>query len=131
MISVVIPTYNRSKSLKMCLQSLKKQSFKDFEVIVVDDGSTDDTKKSFDSISSSRFRYIKKENGGQSSARNLGVKESVGDIIAFTDDDCVVDVNWLKAVKQSFDRGYGCVKGRTEVLNLSDFTRDLRRYVYV
>lgn len=130
MISVVIPTYNRSESLKHCLLSLKNQAFKDFEVIVVDDGSTDDTKKAFDSVKDKRFRYFRQSNSGQSAARNNGVRQAKGSIIAFTDDDCEVDPGWLLAVSGSMRGRIKCVKGRTEVLNLNRFTKDLRRYVY-
>lgn len=130
MISVVIPTYNRADSLKNCLNSLKKQIFKDFEVIIVDDGSKDNTKEVFDLLKNENFRYVYKENGGQSSARNLGVREAMGDIIAFTDDDCVVCPEWLKEVNDRFVGDVKCVKGRTEVMNISPFTKKIKKHIY-
>ena len=131
MISVVIPTYNRCDSLKRCLLSLEKQVFKDFEVLVVDDGSVDDTKNIFDSVKDKRFRYIFQENKGQSAARNQGVRNAKGNIIAFTDDDCKADPNWLMVVNKIIRGNIKCVKGRTEVLNVTNFTKELRKYIYI
>lgn len=130
MISVVIPTYNRCESLRRCLISLKSQTLKNFEVVVVDDGSADDTKGVFDSVKDGRFRYIRQVNGGQSAARNLGVRNAAGSIIAFTDDDCEVDQNWLQVIESSLSGEVGCVKGRTEVLNTNNFTGLLRKHIY-
>ncbi|NPA66187.1 MAG: glycosyltransferase family 2 protein [Epsilonproteobacteria bacterium] len=84
-ISVIIPTYNRYTMLKRAIKSVYAQSFQPFEVIVVDDGSTDDTKKiqkEFPDII-----YIYQTNKGVSSARNKGIKEAQGEWIAFLDDD--------------------------------------------
>ena len=87
-ISVVIPTYNRKKYIKRAIDSVIRQSYKPFEIIVIDDGSTDGTyeliKKSY---SSSQISLEKQINNGVSSARNKGVKLANGDWIAFLDSD--------------------------------------------
>lgn len=85
-VSVVIPTYNRAKTLKRALDSVFAQTFKPFEVIVVDDGSTDLTSKLLDEYSD-RVKVIYQKNSGVSSARNIGVKNSTGDWIALLDSD--------------------------------------------
>jgi len=74
-VTVIIPTYNNARFLPQSLDSVLEQSFRDFEVIVVDDGSKDDTSKAIAPYLD-RIRYIKKENGGPASARNFGIRES-------------------------------------------------------
>lgn len=89
-VSVIIPTYNRAHLISRAIQSVLKQTYKDFEVIVIDDGSTDNTEyiiKQFQD-KDNRIRYIKhKKNKGGSAARNAGIKLSKGDYIAFQDSD--------------------------------------------
>ena len=92
-VSVVVATYNGAATLKETLRSLEKLNYPDFEVMVVDDGSTDKTgevARSFESV-----RYVHQENLGLSVARNTGIATAKGEVIAFTDDDCRVDEDWL------------------------------------
>ncbi len=84
--SVIICTYNRSRLLPRALKSLQKQTFKDFEVIVVDDGSTDNTKVVVKKYPGLKY-YQQKENRGVGAARNLGIKKSKGKFITFLDSD--------------------------------------------
>jgi glycosyltransferase involved in cell wall biosynthesis len=86
-ISVVIPAYNAAKTLRETLDSVLAQTFGDFEVIVVDDGSKDDTAAVASATSDPRVRVISIPNGGVSRARNLGIAESGGALIAFLDAD--------------------------------------------
>lgn len=100
MISVVIPSYNRSKTILRSVESVLNQTYTDIEVIIVDDGSTDDTEKVIKSISDLRVKYIKQENLGACVARNKGVELAKGDYIAFHDSDDV----WHKdKLKKQFD----------------------------
>lgn len=85
--TVILPLYNKGKYIVTTLQSVLSQTFEDFEVIVVDDGSTDDGPDKVASIKDSRIRLIRKENGGVSSARNRGIAEAKGNYIAFLDAD--------------------------------------------
>ena len=89
MISIIIPAYNSSEYLKRCLDSIVCQPFEDYEVIVVDDGSTDDTGKVLDEYAKrySRIKAVHKENGGVSTARNAGLDKAQGDYIIFVDCD--------------------------------------------
>ena len=89
-VSVVIPTYNSAQFLGEALQSVFSQTFYDYETIVVNDGSTDDTEKVID-LYNNRIKYILQENGGPARARNYGIKESSGKYIAFLDADDI----WL------------------------------------
>lgn len=97
MISVIIPTYNRSKELVRSINSVRNQTIRDIEIIVVDDGSTDLTKDVVDSIKDDRIRYFRhKNNKGACAARNTGIFFSKGDYIAFQDSDEVWYENKLE-----------------------------------
>lgn len=87
MISVIIPTYNRLFFLKKAVKSVLSQSYRDLELIVMDDGSDDGTEKWIQSIRDERIRYFYQENRGVSSARNQGILKSKGGVIAFLDSD--------------------------------------------
>lgn len=102
LISVVVPIYNMEKYLRVCLDSIKKQSYSNFEVILVDDGSTDNSKEiSYEYVNSdSRFRLIIKENEGVSSSRNVGIDNSKGKFISFIDPDDWVEENYLEFLYQ-------------------------------
>ena len=106
LISIVIPIYNAVKYLEECLNSIKNQTYKNFEVIMVNDGSKDDSEticKRF-SEDDTRFRYFKKENGGVSSARNLGLDNVEGDYITFIDADDWIDENHLELLINSIKK---------------------------
>jgi len=90
-VSIIIPTYNRQQFLNEALDSVLSQSFQDFELIVVDDGSTDETATMLDNYRS-RIIYLKQENSGPSAARNAGIKRAGGTYLAFLDADDL----WLK-----------------------------------
>jgi glycosyltransferase involved in cell wall biosynthesis len=87
LISVVIPTYNRAEVLLDAINSVLSQTYKNFEIIIVDDGSTDNTQEIIKKINDARIKYFYQENSGVSSARNKGIKTANGDYIAFLDSD--------------------------------------------
>lgn len=97
-VSVLIPAFNVSKYIRRCLLSIQKQTFQDYEVIVVDDGSTDDTGSVITSFakSDSRFKLISQENHGVSVARQRALEESRGEYIAFIDPDDYVAKDYLE-----------------------------------
>jgi len=86
LFSIIIPTFNRSSVIERAIESVLNQSFTDFELIIVDDGSTDETKTLLNKYEN-RIQYIYQENKGVSAARNLGVKEAKGKWLAFLDSD--------------------------------------------
>lgn len=90
-VSVIVPAYNVSKYIQEALISLEKQTFSDFEVLIVDDGSTDDTAAVVQKFTrrDSRFKLLQKANGGLSSARNYGISHAQGEYIALLDGDDV------------------------------------------
>lgn len=87
MISVVIPLYNKEKQIAHTLQSVFNQTFQNFEVVIVDDGSTDGSVAEVEKLSDSRIRLIHQKNAGVAAARNRGIEEANGDLIAFLDAD--------------------------------------------
>ncbi|HWQ93448.1 MAG TPA: glycosyltransferase, partial [Clostridia bacterium] len=93
-VSVVVASYNGDRTLKACLDSLRRLNYPDYEVILVDDGSTDTTPQI--AFMNSDVRCIRHErNLGLSAARNTGIGAATGEVIAFTDADCRADENWL------------------------------------
>lgn len=86
-VSVIIPTFNRAHTLKRAIDSVLAQTFDNFELIIVDDGSTDDTKVLIDSYNDKRMSYYYINNSGVSAARNFGIEEANGDWIALLDSD--------------------------------------------
>lgn len=92
-VSIIVAAYNVGKYIERCLNSLRNQTLKDIEVLVINDGSTDNTKNichSFEEIDQ-RFKVFSQENGGLSEARNKGIKIATADFIAFVDGDDYVD----------------------------------------
>jgi len=111
MISVIILTYNRCNQLIRCLDKLYGQGYDNFEVIVIDNGSTDKTIEILKSQSYPRLKIFEnKEKANFSQARNIGIELASGDIIAFTDDDCVPADNWLSQIDKDL-REYEAVGG--------------------
>ena len=97
MISLIVPVYNVEEYLEECLESIRKQTYQDIEVILVNDGSTDGSQAICEYFcqTDKRFRLINQKNQGQSVARNHGVKESLGEYIMFVDSDDVIKANIL------------------------------------
>ncbi len=95
LISVVIPLYNKRDTIKATIQSVLNQTFQDFEIVVVDDGSTDDSCELVRQIADKRVRIISQANRGVSAARNTGIRESRGGLIAFLDADDRWDTEYL------------------------------------
>lgn len=104
-ISIIVPVYNARRHIKKCISSILAQTMNDFELIIINDGSTDDSLyicKTFARIDK-RIRIIDKENEGVSSARNIGIKAAKGDWITFIDADDYVDANYLECLYKHND----------------------------
>lgn len=106
-VSVIIPTYNRAHLIVEALESVFAQTYADFEVIVVDDGSTDDTEEILAPYRD-RIRYIKQENAGVSAARNHGIFEAKGEYIAFLDSDDIWFPEKLEKQMRFFENHPNC-----------------------
>ncbi len=98
MISIVIPLYNKEHCIKETLSSILSQNYKDFEIVVVNDGSKDNSVAAVNSINDSRIRLINKENEGVSKTRNRGIKEAHGEWVMFFDADDLMCEGCLQAL---------------------------------
>lgn len=109
-ISVIIPTYNEGKNIINCLESLSAQTYSDFEIIMVDDGSTDNTLNIIDNLQSSipNFQFLKQKHKGPGAARNFGTKKARGEILVFVDADMTFDKDFLEELVDPI------VKGKTK-----------------
>ena len=103
LISIIVPIYNVEKYLRQCLDSIMNQTYRNFECLLINDGSSDNSEDICREYVSkdSRFRYFEKENGGVSSARNLGIEHSKGEYITFIDSDDWVDSDYLEVLYNS------------------------------
>lgn len=101
-VSVVVCSYNGARTLEQCLQSLAALDYANYEVIVVNDGSTDDTRSILSRFPS--VRVVHQDNLGLSAARNAGLQVATGALVAYTDADCFVDPHWLTHLVYQFQR---------------------------
>ena len=103
-VTIVLPCYNVEEKIEKCLKSLANQTFKDFVAIFVDDGSTDGTAEKIKEFAKDdpHFQYVYKQNGGQASARNLGIKLTESELITFIDSDDYVKENYLEKLVKPF-----------------------------
>ena len=115
LVSVIIITKNQSRFLKKCINSIVVQSYKNIEVIIVDDNSSDNTKKIIESNKSNKIRYFLSERKlGLAGLRNFGVLKSKGDYIFFTDSDCLATKNWIEEGMELFLKyDYAGLEGKT------------------
>lgn len=101
LFSVIIPTYNRATILQRTIQGVLQQSFVDFELIVIDDGSSDNTGEIVAEISDERVRYVPQKNKGRSAARNAGAVMANGHYVTFLDSDDEALPEWLNSLALS------------------------------
>ena len=121
-ISVIVPVYNTSKYIKKCLDSVLNQTMNDLEIIIVNDGSTDDSeeiieewiKKNKDKI---QIKYFQKENGGLSETRNFGAKHATGEYITFLDSDDYLDVNIYRNLEKYMEEKIELIKFKICTVN--------------
>lgn len=103
-ISVVIPSYNRSALAAQAIESVLAQSYGDFEIVFVDDGSNDDTRQVVGAYNDSRIQYIFQENAGLGAARNTGIARAQGQVVAFLDSDDLFLPRCLESQVRTFER---------------------------
>lgn len=118
MISVIVPVYNVEKYIEKCIKSILKQTYTDFELILINDGSTDKSSEICYKYSKidERIRLINKANGGLSSARNVGIDASIGDYITFVDSDDYISKYMLEEL-------YNCLCNTSSDIAICSFKR--------
>ncbi len=95
-ISIIIPVYNSASFLDDCIGSIRSQSYKNIEIVAVNDGSTDNSAEILDALKADDFKVIHQENGGVSAARNVGIKNATGEYVCFVDADDILPENSLQ-----------------------------------
>ena len=105
-VSFIIPAYNAENTIEECINKILKISRKDIEVLVIDDGSKDKTAEICKSIQDSRIRFIHKENGGVSSARNMGIDSALGEYLLFCDADDWIQADEIEKVINKMKNGF-------------------------
>lgn len=145
-VSVIVPVYNVEEYLSRCIDGILNQSFNDFELILIDDGSLDKSGRICDEYSKkdSRIRVFHKKNGGVSSARNLGIDKAIGEYVMFVDSDDVIasstlqrcytyaSTNDIDLLQYSLTRQYdelGNIKGVTPPMSVLDYINENRLIV--
>ena len=123
LISIIVPVYNVEKHIERCLNSILDQLYYNMEVILVDDGSTDNSGKICDEYSSvdSRFKVIHKENGGLVSSRNYGLEFALGDYIGFVDSD-----DWIEP--SMYEKMYNNIKVNNSEICICNYIIDSSRH---
>lgn len=134
LISIVIPIYNTEEYLNRCLDSVLNQSYKNLEILLINDGSTDSSEKICLEYAKNdkRIKYIKKENGGIASARNLGIEIATGKYIGFVDSDDVIDKNMYEILYKNLVNT-GANLSICEVVrfsNIPNFTEENESIIY-
>ena len=134
-ISIIVPVYNNEKYLKRCLDSILNQTYKNFEVILVDDGSIDSSSKICDEYSNkySNIKVIHKKNGGLGNARNKGLEFAKGKYIKFIDSDDYIRSDHLKNLHDAIEKyesdavlsGYTRVTNGNEIIKSNIFSRKI------
>src|SRR3990170_1739861 len=139
-VSLIVPAFNEAKILKQSLQSLLDLNYRNYEIIIVNDGSTDDTKEiaeSFVGYRNGKFNPIKislinKRNNGKASALNVGIQYSTAEFVLCMDGDSQLSPDSLKrAVRHFKDHSIGAVAGNVKVLNRKRFLTDLQALEYI
>lgn len=122
-LSVIIPVYNTEKYIQKCLDSIASQTMKDLEIVIVNDGSKDDSENIINQwIENNKdinVKYLKKENGGLSDARNLGVENASGKYISFVDSDDYLEKDLYKNLEQYMDQDVDLIKFKMSTYNVN------------
>ncbi len=107
MISIVVPAYNAAGVIERCIDSVLRQTYPDFELLIIDDGSTDETAEivAAKAAQDARIHLIRQENAGVSSARNTGIAAASGELLCFIDSDDTVSANYLETLHTLYSPG--------------------------
>lgn len=122
-ISIIVPVYNTETYLKKCLDSLINQKYENYEIIIINDGSTDNSEeiiKDYSKKYSKLVKYYKKDNTGIADTRNYGIEKSTGDYILFVDSDDYISTSLLDDIKEYINSGIDLIKFKIKKVNEKD-----------
>lgn len=135
LVSIIVPCYSQAQYLDICLESVFTQLYPNWECIIVNDGSLDETKEVAKKwcLKDSRFRYLEKENGGLSSARNAGIKLSYGKYILPLDADDYISKDYLQHALNIFqnNKNLKLIYGKAELFGKQYREWVLPKYTYL
>ena len=117
MISIIITAYNAEKTIEKCLNSILDTQYNDYEIILVNDGSTDNTEKIIELFASDKIKYYKKANTGVADSRNFGIDKAKGDYITFVDSDDYVSSNYFEGIDKYINEGIDIIKRKGIIVN--------------
>lgn len=103
-VSIIVPIYNEEENLRKCIESLINQTYKELEIILINDGSTDNSKEIIESFKDKRIVAIHKKNTGISDTRNIGIDKSTGDYIMFVDSDDYLELNCIERLIETAEK---------------------------
>ena len=117
MISIIITAYNAEKTIEKCLNSILDTQYNDYEIILVNDGSIDNTEKIIELFASDKIKYYKKENTGVADSRNFGIDKAKGDYITFVDSDDYVSSNYFEGIDKYINEDIDIIKRKGIIVN--------------
>ncbi len=128
LLSVIVPVYNTMEYLEKCVRSIMNQTYGNLEILLVDDGSTDASGAMCDALAGedARIRVLHKENGGSSSARNLGIDQARGEYLGFVDSDDFIEPDMYERLEEGLRGGYEIAQiGRNEIDEAGNLLPDI------
>lgn len=116
MISVIINAYNSEKTIEKCINSILNNAYEDYEIIVVNDGSTDKTEEIVELFASNKIRYYSKKNTGIADSRNFGIEKAKGEYITFVDSDDYVSNKYFEGLSKYLNEGIDIIKRKATIV---------------
>ena len=117
MISIIITAYNAEKTIERCLNSILENDYSDYEIILVNDGSKDNTEKVVELFASDKIKYFSKKNTGVADSRNYALDKAKGDYITFVDSDDYVSNNYFKGLEKYLSEGIEIIKRKAVIID--------------
>ena len=117
MISIIITAYNAEKTIERCLNSILENDYSDYEIILVNDGSKDNTEKVVELFASDKIKYFSKKNTGVADSRNYALDRAKGDYITFVDSDDYVSNNYFKSLEKYLSEGIEIIKRKAVIID--------------
>ena len=141
LISIIVPLYNKDQYIKRCLLSILNQTYNDFEIIIINDGSTDNSEQIVRELNNKKIRFYTTNNKGVSHARNFGIREAKGEYVCFVDADDYVSPNYLSTMIYNMDKNvdliitnkidvYGELMKKIDIEEYSGYVRNIPKYFY-
>lgn len=117
MISIIITAYNAEKTIERCINSILENEYNDFEIIVINDGSSDKTEKVIELFASDKIKYFSKKNTGVADSRNFGIEKAKGEYITFVDSDDYMSNNYFENLDKYLKQGIDIIKRKATIIN--------------